>query len=506
MTSPFKFVPDGPAPATADPVTVESWPAPSAPLEVAYCLGKERTIDDVVTVQHWRGDWWEYRSPCWVRITDTTVRGWIYNRLRSATFLSAGGEDGPVDKAWNPDRTKVGNVIDALGAAVAALDDTTEPGTWLPTGETIPGVVATPAGLFQVATRQTTPTTPRMFSTWALPFDYDHHAAAPSAWLSFLDELWPNDPDTISMLQEWMGYLVSGRTDMQKAMLLVGPRRSGKGTILRVAQALVGKANTAGPTLQDLTSQFGLQKSIGKALIAVGDARLASGAPTATLVERLLSIIGEDTIQVDVKFGAPWTGRMHGRVMIASNEVPDFRDASGAIGSRFLVAKMVTSFYDREDTTLEGKLMAELPGILKWALDGLDRLGANRRFTQSAASVEAREDMEEAESPVSQFTDAACVTGSHSVPREVLYAVWLDWAERNGYGRSNISTFGRQLRSAHPTVGRSQPTIDGRRVSCFTGIGLRESYTGNGSAFGKDSVIKDAGARDDAVTHRVQGC
>lgn len=505
MTTPLTLAPAGPEPARrADPPPIETWPPPWAPLEVAYALGADRTVDNTVTVQHWRGSWWEYRSTHWVEIGEKIVRGWVYNRLRSGVYQKVGAEGETEDVPWNPDRPKVGNILDAMGAAVAALDDATEPGTWLPTGETIPGVVSTPTGLFKVTTRQTSPATPRMFTTWALPFDYDASAPEPSAWLAFLQSVWPDDPDTIAMVQEWLGYLVSGRTDQQKAMLLVGPRRSGKGTILRVAQALVGKANTAAPTLQAMTSQFGLQTCIGKALIAVGDARLAGGTNTATLVERLLSIVGEDALQVDVKYRDPWVGRLPGRVMIASNEVPDFRDASGAIGSRFLVAKMVTSFYDREDIELEGKLMAELPGILRWALDGLDRLADQGRFTQSATSIEAREDMEESESPVAQFVDVACEVGPYTVPREVLYAVWLDWAARNGYATTNIATFGRQLRAAYASVGRSQPTLGGRRVSCFSGIGLRESYTGTTDQFAP-TQIKDGETQRAAVPHRVIG-
>src|SRR5690606_5119958 len=120
----------------------------------------------------------------------------------------------------------------------------------------------------------------------------------------------------------------------------------------------------------------------------------SSDLNTSTLVERILSITGEDAIQVDRKNREPWSGRLQTRIMIASNEVPDFRDAAGAIGSRFLIARMTRSFYGREDPNLENKIRAELPAILKWALDGLDRLNANGRFTESADSVAEREDME----------------------------------------------------------------------------------------------------------------
>lgn len=502
MTNPLRVVPEGPAPERpVEPGPVEVWPAPTAPLEVAYALGEDRQIDAVPTVQRWRGSWWQYRGPHWVEAEDAVVRQWIYRRLRDATYNRIGKDGQRENVPWNPDRTKVGNVLDAYGAAVALLGQDVEPGTWLPTGQTLPGVVATTAGLFNVVTRATTGATPKWFTTWALPYCYEADAPVPQAWLAFLGSLWPDDPDTIAMVQEWLGYLVSGRTDMQKAMLLVGPKRSGKGTLLRIAAHLVGKANTAAPTLQAMTSDFGLQTSIGKALIAVGDARLSGN--TATLVERLLSITGEDDIQVNRKFRDPWEGRLPGRVMVASNEVPDFRDPSGAIGSRFLVAKMVTSFYDREDLELETKLVAELPGILRWALDGLDRLRKQGRFTQSETSIEARKDMEESESPVAQFVDAACIVGPYATPKQVLYDVWEDWRIRNGYAATNIATFARTLRAAESSIVARRVGERDARTHVFDGIGLRESYTGTGDGFCGDSLIRNTETAKAAAAARV---
>ena len=45
------------------------------------------------------------------------------------------------------------------------------------------------------------------------------------------------------------GLCLTGDTSHQKAFLIVGPKRSGKGTIARVLNRLVGAANTVTPTL-----------------------------------------------------------------------------------------------------------------------------------------------------------------------------------------------------------------------------------------------------------------
>ena len=144
--------------------------------------------------------------------------------------------------------------------------------------------------------------------------------------------LWPDDPDSIAALQEFFGYVISGRTDLHKILLLVGPTRAGKGVIARILKSLVGRGNYAGPTLASLGTNFGLSPLIGKPLAIVSDARLG-GANVHQVVERLLSISGEDMLTVDRKYREPWTGTLPTRFLVISNELPRFGDASGAIAN-----------------------------------------------------------------------------------------------------------------------------------------------------------------------------
>ena len=182
-----------------------------------------------------------------------------------------------------------------------------------------------------------------------LPFQFHPRAPKPLRWLQFLDQLWFGDDESQDALGEWFGYVLSNATDLQKMFLLVGPKRSGKGTIARVLTGLLGAHNTAAPTLAALTQNFGLQPLIGKPLAIISDARLGASADSMIAVERLLSISGEDTLTIDRKYREPWTGRLPTRFMILTNELPRFTDSSGALASRFVVSILPTSFYGREN-------------------------------------------------------------------------------------------------------------------------------------------------------------
>src|SRR5262249_30445448 len=141
-------------------------------------------------------------------------------------------------------------------------------------------------------------------------------------------------------------------------LLIVGPKRGGKGTIGRVATALVGRANVCAPTLASLERNFGLAPLIGKQLAIISDARLGSRADQQVIAERLLSISGEDSLTIDRKFLPSWTGQLATRFMILTNELPRIADASGALASRFVVLTLKRSFYGVEDLRLTDRLLA----------------------------------------------------------------------------------------------------------------------------------------------------
>ena len=360
-------------------------PPPSNPMAVARdLLPLSYVHDSRFILRRYRGGWVQWRRTHWAEAEDAKIEARAYEQLEHAIYI---GDKGPA--AWEPNRGKIADLLSAVGAIVHLPGDVNSP-AWL--GDTGPfdashGVACT-NGILDVTTRKLHTLTPDYFTFVSVPFGYQPAVPEPKNWLAFLRQLWPDDPDAVNALQEYFGYVLSGRTDMQKMLLLIGPTRSGKGTIARVLAALVGKGNVAAPTLAGMCTNFGLVPLIGKPLAIVGDARLG-GADANQVVERLLSISGEDMLTIDRKYRESWTGTLAARFVIISNELPRFGDASGAIVNRFIVLNLLESFLGREDPDLTDTLTDELPGILNWALDGLERLARRGRFTVPQSSSDA---------------------------------------------------------------------------------------------------------------------
>jgi putative DNA primase/helicase len=317
--------------------------------------------------------------------------------------------------------------------------------------------------------------TPRFFSPNCLDFDFKFEAPEPASWLAFLAQLWPDDFQSVGTLQEWFGYCLTPDTRQQKILLLVGPKRSGKGTIARVMRGLVGVENVAGPTLSSLGTNFGLWPLVSKTVAMVQDARLSGRTDAAAVAERLLSISGEDALTIDRKFLPTLTAKLYARFMLLTNELPKLNDSSGALPSRMILLPLTKSWYGNEDTGLTDRLLGELPGILLWAIAGWQRLRERGHFVQPSDGKEMIGELGDLASPVGAFVrERCCVDANAETERSALFDAWWKWCiEQGREHHGDIATFGRNLRAAVPSIGSSQHRTDaGGRTRLYKGIRL----------------------------------
>jgi putative DNA primase/helicase len=449
---------------------------PRDPMQAARALVAAHFVNDGHRLLHrHRGTFWSFDTNHYALADQETVRAELWRFLESAQRRGENGKPVP----FKPNRARVSDVFDAL-ASVCNLDSRIDPPAWLDGTDDLPAaaeMLALGNGLLHLPSGDLYPPTPSYFGLNASEVAFDPDAPDPKHWLAFLGDLFGTDESAIIALQDWFGYALSPDTAQQKILFVVGPRRSGKGTIARVLTALIGRDSVANPTLASLQTPFGLAPLIGKPLAFITDARLGGRSDQAAITERLLSISGEDALTIDRKFMPAWTGRLPTRFTILTNELPRISDTSGALVGRLVVLVLMQSFYGREDPALTARLLTELPGILNWSLHGYRRLRQRGYFIQPASAREAIEDLEVLASPIKAFLNDRChVKAGLTVPVELLYQSWKVWCD--GVGRKEAGTkqtFGRDLKAAVPGLRTTQPRDGDSRHRSYEGIDLKEN-------------------------------
>ena len=472
----------------------------SSPMKTAELF--HDTLPERGRIIHWRGEFYSWDATRYITRDRVYIDQRLYHFMAKCMTLKVHPKTGASEVvAFNPKSSTVNDVAHALRAVCYA--DLPEPQVWIeqrPDDVEAHQIVAFKNGFLHHPTRTLSPSTDRLFVTSALDFDFTPEAPPPTEWLKFLHSLWPDDPESISTLAEMFGYLLTDDTSQQKMFMLIGPPRCGKGTILRILEALVGYANRVSPSLASLGTQFGLQPLIGKRLAMISDARLSGRADQQPIVENLLRISGEDAITIDRKNMTAWSGKMPTRFVLASNELPAFSDASSALANRFMPFKFNTSFLGKEDHGLTARLLKELPGIVIWALDGLARLNERGYFQRPHSADELAADLVDQTSPIRAFVADMCVVSEVAqADRDELFKAWKTWCEAQGRDHAGTKvSFGRQLSAAFPGVKRSQPRASGTgsdgstscateqfgtRLNLYTGIRMRHDWESDANPF-----------------------
>ena len=448
------------------------------PIRLAECFRRtHHEINNHATLARWAHAWWRYDGVRWIEIDDEALVRAVYKFLDVVEVEEKDEKSGNVSKRRVTARSKtVAEVSRALLSVMPMLGPNMPQWTTRYSDDPSPDVLVPCAnGLLNMRTLELVQPTPRLFATNALGCAWDPSAPEPKAWLAFLESIWGTDKESPRALQQMFGYFLTSDTSQQKLFALVGPTRSGKGTIARILKALLGDDSVVNPTLNSLERPFGLAPFVGKMLAIVGDARLGGRQDQATIVERLLSISGEDAISIDRKNRDPVNVRLRCRVLLISNELPQLYDTSGALASRFVILQMMRSFLGSEDTGLEVRLFAELPSILKWALEGRQDLAESGRFIVSQASCEALEEMEARSSPMRVFVRERCVVepGKWTVI-DLLYERYRAWCKESGRDRiSDKTRFCGDLKAVLPEIKLYQPRMpDGSRPRAYEGIAL----------------------------------
>jgi len=466
-------IPDGTL-AAAPPKSDEIAPLPSdAPMTVAKEMLKGKPL------LRSNGEWFKFdrERNHYAAVPDERFSSWCWNWTEGRPYIDHRKGNHEV-KQLVAGKNAIANIE---GAARALRQGPERSPSWIkkePDDPPASELLVCSNGLLHLPTRRLLPPERRFFSVNGSPVAFDEAAPKPERWLRFLKEVFPNEPDCIETLQEATGYFLTQDTSLQKIVQLVGPTRAGKGVYTRVLQNLVGEGNFTSPTAKRLSGEFGMQPLIGKQLAILSDMRLGRGVNTSGLTETLLTVSGEDSVSIPRKYKENWEGKLSTRFLIVSNELLQLRDTSNALGARMIVIATRQSFLGREDEGLTERLRAEMPGILNWALDGLDRLKSRGYLIQPKSCMADVMQMHKLASPVKWFLDTQVVMGpGHNVPKERIWQAFDEWSVEAGLTYTGGKEhFIKDLNSAGGRFEQSKHREGKTRVVYLNGLELKEDF------------------------------
>jgi len=321
------------------------------------------------------------------------------------------------------------------------------------------GIINFLNGYYHIDTDKLEPHHMDIISTLQLPYSYDKKATCPH-FLKALIRASDNNPNKIAVIQEFVGYCITRDTKYDKALFIIGAAGSGKSTILNGIEAMLGKENVSNISME----QMGQPRYAGNFIEKLANIDREIPRDISGYEEPLKKIISGEAITVDTKFIPSYNANPYCKVIFAANDMPRISDTSDGLFRRMLLIDFDNIVeQDNMDCDLRENVKKEGPGIFNWAVEGLKRLMANKKFTTCIEITNNIERLKTENNAVHYFISECyeITTKEHWVTTSSLYENYLIFCTEIGsQSKYKLTTFNKELRK---TLGRA---IEEGQKSC----------------------------------------
>ncbi|MFP4539168.1 MAG: phage/plasmid primase, P4 family [Dichotomicrobium sp.] len=275
---------------------------------------------------------------------------------------------------------------------------------------------------------------------------YDLEAKAPR-FRRFISEILP-DEATADWVQRWLGYCLSGCIAEQRIAIFEGKGSNGKSTLLNVVAAALGDYADSAPIeaflYQERRGSSGPTPEIAR-LPGARMVRTSEPEPGARLSESVIKQITGDEPMTARHLNRPIFEFVPSfKLTMSVNHRPVIVGKDHGIKRRVVLVPF-TQRFEKRGPGLKAELMAELPGVLNWLLDGLQMYfqeGLDLPEPVAAATEAYFAEMD----PIGQFIADACKEEPDAEEESAtLFAGYKLWCAQANEEHKNNTQFGRRL-------------------------------------------------------------
>jgi putative DNA primase/helicase len=303
-------------------------------------------------------------------------------------------------------------------------------------------------GTLDLRTGELGPHDPADFLSRAAGAPYRSTADCPT-WRAFLARIFEGNPAVIEFVQRAVGYSLTGDTGERCLFFCYGTGANGKSTLLETLQALLGDY-----ALQADVETFFVHNRDGASsdIARLDGARLVAAVETGEsrrLAESLVKqLTGRDTVSARFLFHEFFQFRPEFKIWLIGNHKPVIRGTDNAIWDRIRMIPFTVTIPESErDPALPDRLRAELPGILRWAVQGALAWQRDEGLHPPAevrgATAAYRDEMD----TLASFIEECCLVDSNAMTSaKLLYSTYAKWTGDSGERPMTKTAFGSRLK------------------------------------------------------------
>lgn len=293
-----------------------------------------------------------------------------------------------------------------------------------------------------------TPHDPTHGSTAQLAVEWDPGSSSCDKFDEFLEQ--SVAADDRQRVWEILGYLMMSGNPLQRMFLFTGGGGNGKGVLMAVIKAILGRANVSAVALNEFTDDaFASADLYGRLANICGDI-------DTTFIEKtglIKKLAGEDEIRAQRKYGQPFDYEFWGKALFSANAIPTAADTSHGWLRRWEIVNFPNKPV-KPDPTIRDRLCepASLRAIAVRAVLALRTLMDRGEFDHGSSATAAHLEFAMRNNKLlAWIDDDAYYDASSWYERGVLLRAFRTWdnAQTPGGRAISAATFYERLRQVN---------------------------------------------------------
>ena len=298
-------------------------------------------------------------------------------------------------------------------------------------------------GFYDPIAQKMIPHDPKYRAINQIPHEYDPEAELTGEEVERWLQLIVPQSDDREMLLQYIGYSMTRDTRFQKMLILLGLGGSGKSTLIRMDEKIIGSENISNISLKELSQRFASYGLLGKLLNSCADLEVSALEDTSVIKK----VLGEDSLRAEAKGKDAISFKNYAKLIFSTNELPlVLSEKTNGFFRRLLILNMNNQPEHKRADYLD-LLSKEIDYLIRLAVKALEKAYQQGHITESAGSREAVQALRNDSDTVEAWINEECyrVQGVR-VERSQLYQKYDSFCFSSGRTSLSRNSFYRAMR------------------------------------------------------------
>lgn len=292
----------------------------------------------------------------------------------------------------------------------------------------------------------------------------------------FIFQVTNGDKKMTNRIQEIFGIILSDIRDLKVIFYFIGKKDTGKSILLNLLEKIIGKDSCSHVSLSDFNKPVNVARLHKKKLNTCGE----TGELTLSRLDLIKAATGNDVITGEHKYQAPFEFTNRSAMVFAGNNLPNTRgiDRMNAFIDRLIIVPFDHPVpKEKQDINLLEKLIDEKSYIVKWAVEGLQRLIRNNYKFTSCEQIDSHLNQYlKNEKSVEKFIEECCVKGQGlKIYSQHLLDAYEEFCEENNILPVSDKIFHKNLQSLEG-IRHARFRLNDENRKGYIGLDLRVDF------------------------------